>query len=465
MSIFECSPTARIERLSVTALARRAAMLLASSVCLSAQAVHLSENGIGQALLYPYYTARGGTVSVITVVNHTDRAKALKVRFIEGKASKEVLDFNLYLSAHDQWAVAIGAATSGVGAIIKTLDRSCTTPPIPVEGQAFVDYAYRSDPIAGTLDRTMEGYAEIIEMADILPGSPSEAAITHRAGIPNDCTSLRSDTLPRDIIVGSGGLSGQGYLITPNSGTSYGYAATALENFAKNQPVWFEPGSIDPNLTHVNPKISLVFDRRLGLVMTDWSTGSASVPVDPVSAVLSRGYVQNTYTTNPNIGGTSSWVVTMPTKSYYFRGTNQVRLFPSDLTAAGSCHTANLEGWDAEAGIVTTSLRGGGAPNQMCWESSVINFGTGGATIASSNAYRAGTLPGADGNARLSFGTALLSTKGAVTTIISPNATVKVRTDVAYVGLPVIGFQLTSMSGANKQYPALYPHRGEVDIR
>ena len=69
----------------------------------TAQAAALSQDGTGQVLLYPYYTTRGGTDTLITVVNSTNRAKAVKVRFLEGMNSKEVLDFNLYLSKHDVW--------------------------------------------------------------------------------------------------------------------------------------------------------------------------------------------------------------------------------------------------------------------------------------------------------------------------------------------------------------------------
>ena len=42
-------------------------------------------------------------------------AKAVKVRFLEGKNSREVLDFNLYLSAKDVWTAAIIPTTDGAG--------------------------------------------------------------------------------------------------------------------------------------------------------------------------------------------------------------------------------------------------------------------------------------------------------------------------------------------------------------
>ena len=81
----------------------------------SAQAVHINADGLGQVLIYPYYTARSTAsgnayVTALSVVNTTASAKAVKVRFLEGKNSREVLDFNLFLSQYDVWTAGIVAA-------------------------------------------------------------------------------------------------------------------------------------------------------------------------------------------------------------------------------------------------------------------------------------------------------------------------------------------------------------------
>ena len=82
---------------------------VAANVCSSpASAVRLSPDGHGQALIYPFYTARSlasgnAYVTALSVVNTTASAKAVKVRFLEGKNSREVLDFNLFLSQYDVW--------------------------------------------------------------------------------------------------------------------------------------------------------------------------------------------------------------------------------------------------------------------------------------------------------------------------------------------------------------------------
>src|ERR1051325_8033264 len=112
--------------------------LSALGVTGAAQAVFLNPDGLGQALVYPYYTVRDQTAgnpynSLLSVVNSTASAKAVKVRFLEGKNSREVLDFNLFLSKHDVWTAAILPSSTG-GALVGTLDKSCTLPPIPSGG-------------------------------------------------------------------------------------------------------------------------------------------------------------------------------------------------------------------------------------------------------------------------------------------------------------------------------------------
>src|SRR5690349_21499467 len=119
-----------------------------------AEAVSVNQNGLGQVLIYPYYTVRTvptGIVgtdaaynSLLSVVNSTASAKAVKVRFLEGKNSREVLDFNLYLSAKDVWTTAIIPTADGAGMF--TADQSCTTPSFTSTTasapQVFVNYAY-----------------------------------------------------------------------------------------------------------------------------------------------------------------------------------------------------------------------------------------------------------------------------------------------------------------------------------
>ena len=49
--------------------------------------------------------------------------KSVKVRFLEGKNSREVLDFNLFLSPFDVWTAAVSATGAG-GAKATSADNS-----------------------------------------------------------------------------------------------------------------------------------------------------------------------------------------------------------------------------------------------------------------------------------------------------------------------------------------------------
>ena len=97
----------------------------------AAEAVNLAPEGLGQALIYPYYTVRNGANgfaynTLLSVVNTTGSAKAVKVRFLEGKNSKEVLDFNLFLSHDDVWTATV--VNQANGAAVQSDDNSCILP-------------------------------------------------------------------------------------------------------------------------------------------------------------------------------------------------------------------------------------------------------------------------------------------------------------------------------------------------
>src|SRR5262245_3581207 len=78
----------------------------------ASHAVRVNADGHGQALIYPYYTARStpsanAYVTAFSVTNTTPKPKAVKVRWFEGRAGAEVFDFNLFLAAYDAWTAGI----------------------------------------------------------------------------------------------------------------------------------------------------------------------------------------------------------------------------------------------------------------------------------------------------------------------------------------------------------------------
>ena len=90
--------------------------------------MYLNHEGTGEVLLFPFYDAENGNATNFHVVNTTADVKVVKVRFLEYKASYEVLDFNLFLSPEDHFAFGVVMSKDGTGGSIITSDNSCTVP-------------------------------------------------------------------------------------------------------------------------------------------------------------------------------------------------------------------------------------------------------------------------------------------------------------------------------------------------
>ena len=473
----------------------------------SAQAVHINSDGLlGQALIYPYYTARSTAsgnayVTALSVVNTTASAKAVKVRFLEGKNSREVLDFNLFLSQYDVWTAGIVAAGAGAG--LFTLDNSCTTPKVSNSSSSptlFRNGAYAGIDAGGdSLDRTYEGYFELLEMGAIAGGSSLEAAVTHKTDLsaPNaskpSCTGLPvTSAFPTALVAPAGGLFGGASLINVNEGTDYSYDAVALDGWS-NQPNWSGPGDQNPTIVSASPAVSVVIDNTsLGgrAVVTNWG-GS---PRDAVSAIMMRSRVYNEYTVEPLIKAATDWVLTMPTKRFYINNGsgNAPRLFQSNFNSTGSCDNINLTYYDREEqspGAIIDFSPTTPQSRSLCWEANVLTFSgnSGSATVSnvlqSKNVANVGLLSTwLNGWADLSFpqdagyvGSHTLAAPLNATTVIQINTgTVVPNQTVTYFGLPLVGFSVQSYSttglpGVNpnvlSNYGGNFMHKYLRDIR
>src|SRR5450631_1363984 len=331
----------------------------ALGVTSAAQAVNVNPNGLGQVLLYPYYTVRADNLvnpynSLLSVVNSTNSVKAVKVRFIEGVDSQEVLDFNLFLSPNDVWTTAI-LPDAGGGARIVTADRSCTLPAIPSGGVAFVNFQYagsNNDGGTDSLDRTKEGYVEIIEMATYTSGSTVGVAVTHVSGTPPCGSKLTDSVASSEALPPGGGLFGGISLVNVLSGTDYTEDAVALDNFSDTR-IYFQSGSILPTLQQASPPVSQVLAGSKVYTST-WNPGtSPPIPnlADPVSAVLMHNQVMNEFILDSVTKSGTDWVVTMPTKHYYsLPGTGSAsKLFQRNFnTTKFACDDVILDPFDRE---------------------------------------------------------------------------------------------------------------------
>jgi hypothetical protein len=320
-----------------------------------ARAVSIAPRGGGQVLLFPYYNVERGLQTLVSVANSTDRGKALRIRFAEGRNGRDVLSFNIYLAPHDSWTAALFAERDAYGATqLITLDRTCTMPRIvdnaslpQIGGHAYVpfrnfNYAGANDDGGPTaLERTREGTIEVIEMGTVVPGSRTATAIAHRAdGTPNDCESLTSAWSapdgywridPRaDLRNPTGGLYGSASLVDVANGTMWAYDATALDAF-RQDPADAPRGSSSSVVLHTplaDPHPNLgdaLTDPARGIaaatVAIDGGTARIEYPaargVDAVSAVLMSESIENDFNVDPALAARSEWIVAFPTRSFY----------------------------------------------------------------------------------------------------------------------------------------------------
>ncbi|MBL8520334.1 MAG: hypothetical protein JNK75_06650 [Betaproteobacteria bacterium] len=403
----------------------------------TAEAVHINPDGLGQVLVFPYYTARNGQATLISIINTQGNTKVVKVRFLEGKNSREVLDFNLFLSPADVWTGAIVETTAGARVISN--DNSCVTPSdlfaeTRVDGagnalNAFKNYQYTGAfADAGnfaSLDRTREGYFEVIEMAvvddDLVDGNAIGAGtaqtvtgfIKHNsAGVPANCAALNSfdnfagnpatTRFPNTGITGAnllvpprGGLAGRASIINAALGANYSFNPTAFDAWSVVQK-YTESGNLSPSITEVDSGTAALIGptsnvfTSAGIVTTVWPVAA---PVtsgrDAMSATIMRNSLINEFILDTSTASQTDWVVTFPTKRAYVSAGTGAAIAPFANNFANATATAcdpygvgvfNRE--EQVPGSITPVPNPSPLPpgvtvagSQLCYEANVVPFG------------------------------------------------------------------------------------------
>ncbi|MEQ1742751.1 MAG: hypothetical protein ABL869_09690 [Candidatus Nitrotoga sp.] len=459
-------------------------------------AVHLSDDGQGQVLIYPYYTTRAGQDTYLSVLNTTALPKALKILFSEGKNGRRVLDFHIYLSPYDIWTAAV--VNTADGAKLVTADKSCTAPALPAGGKDFVNFAYSGFVIEGinrsfgdgettSLDRTREGYFEIIEMGTIT-NTAINAAITHASGVPANCAVVQAATMDMGpastLIVGgqsarafkaTGGLSGTASLVNVAGGTDFGYAPVVLEGFSPPavENIWNPPGSIFPDLSSADLTSLVLYEGSV--VSSSWNKGS-----DAISALLMHDNIINEHVLdNTTLSGTD-WVITMPTKRYNVPVHNKTLAtdasqlfspFTSKFWLNGACERqVNYPSyWNREGGYVTVidfPEPAPGSDTPLCWETNVVTF---------NNSHMLGSVN--EVNVPVNFENGWLKMPFSATGIpvvngqtdgngvVYPNAShslTSVNGDT-YFGLPTVGFMVQDFINQNAAPGVLATYGGNFN--
>ena len=457
---------------------------LALTLTSPAHAVMLNSKGLGQALIYPYYTVNKNQDTLVTVVNTSDLGKAVEVDILEGYNGRFVLFFNLFLSPHDVWTARISQdGSSEGGARIFTTDKSCTYPALLPEGVSLRAAAYAGGstlPADGgptSITRTREGHVQIVELGEIMPDSPLSADITHvqgngpNMGVPA-CTPAVIAGAGQYLTPPRGGLFGTGSIINVGEGTFFAYNADALADFSK--VVLFNgTASIRDPLLLANSLPDGSANATLWGSTGEMMTLNYANGIDAVSAVYTADAISNDYLVDASLGANTDWIVTFPTKRFY---TDPARLAGSVLPpftelfhAPGVSNVAfGFRAYDREEGTTIDSCDFGCGtlpPKTLPYEVNALTFSDPTAQQASGVLGSALTTRvasyGNSGWAQLDLnpeGESHLLTAGST----SSGASVVLK------GLPVTGFMVYNVINSNAQpgklanYSGLFPHRASV---
>lgn len=460
---------------------RKHAVLLALGALLftgHAAAVSLNPRGLGQVLIYPYYTVNKGQDTLLSVTNTGDLGKVVKISFNEGYNGRTVMDFHVFLSPYDAWTATVTAA--GEGARIVSNDRSCVLPmsagmDIHTTGFHFRSSSYDGQYIPGWVDggptglaRTREGSIRMITVGDVVPGSRTDDLIAHQqTGNPGERTPAGCAELSLmhgDLVVPTNTLAGSAGIVNVGEGTYYPYNAEALADFTG--VVLFSSVSAEfDQLALVNSYPLL--DRTEASVFVDGKpiTLSYERGIDAVSAVLMADNLYNEYIVSENIGARTDWVVTFPTKHFHvdpFYTPIATPPFVEPFDKGESKVEITTAIYDREEGhafIDDIGVPVGRKPDILPYEVNVIDWRTSTEANELSGVFgsklRSNLKPwGNDGWARLNLAA------GDGGHALPPDKSGKVL-----YGLPAIGFMAYNLINANAQpgklanYGGVFPHR------
>ena len=348
-------------------------------------AVRLSDDGQGEVLIFPFYSAASREESHFVIRNHEAHAKALHLRFREGLSGAEVLAFNVYLGPGESFEGAILKDPNGNGAAVASTSAACTVPELgspnsPYNGftvaqadgrvlsvQPFVPWVYSGGykyPGDSNTDirRTLVGSVEVIEMGQ-WSDSPSLGGVgTLRSTIYNDIVAGDCDSIVRNFVQSStgsgvwvedpsygaiawsgGGISGE-MLITTSRGR-LSLPPVALKDFARaRSPAEYHgaPGTSDgpypePSLQNGS------FSARL----RDGSVVRAQSGLDALSILLAKSEF-SVESSGSHITQDRAVIVSFPTKWLHSSSAtpNPRAPFavPWDPSASSACETIAING-------------------------------------------------------------------------------------------------------------------------
>lgn len=328
------------------------------------QAMNLATDGLGQVLIFPYYTVQGGWTTAFNITNTSNYFVAAKVRFHESYNSRDVFDLNVVLSPNDVWNGFV--AKKGDGPAFYTLDKSCTTFSameedeginLATDGIAFYDpdlnidgtkaYTGKADD-TGPQDvaRMNEGYFEVIMMGasysdftDLIDGAKHDH---DNQDSPTGCYDIAVAFQTYDTgantfdelefafsypgMTNINPLKGSYNIVNADEGWTASGSPTTIANFSTRPNILttaLPPGGGVPfQLSYLEPTLNSGNTAAVGTGPNDAALPvTTDVGVNAVSNLLARTNVINQWsriTSNARGWVTATdWVLTFPTKAFY----------------------------------------------------------------------------------------------------------------------------------------------------
>ena len=333
----------------------------------AANTLRPTTTGVGHILVVPYFSTQDGNKTLLSITNtDTVNGKAVKLRFRGAANSDDVFDISVFLSPGDVWSADVGS-DDGIISRLSTLDTSCTLPSnqdIKDLGGKFKLNRVQNEDAA----QTREGYVEILNMADVPPGtgvgganSELFTAIKHVAG-KAPCTAAAMDKQENELVAvagdknsplvrgyswPTGGLSANWILVNTTTMASFSGEATALRAVNTLDPevvagrdgegsgniVWFPqttqaPAGVAAAFTADPLLTSALFSSNVAnydfpdLSTPYFNVAAVGGPVavtpaaqaDALAAAMATKYVVNDFMTINGFG--TDWVFSMPTRRY-----------------------------------------------------------------------------------------------------------------------------------------------------
>ncbi len=430
--------------------------------------VSLNEKGIGQVLIYPYYTVNNNMNTLISLTNTSDKVKAVKIKFLEGKNNRDTLIFSIYIPPFDEWTGALVTQTSTIpnhvgepSVKLITNDTTCTVP-TGINGQEFLPYAYEGDFDDGfgtDLSRGTEGQIQVFEMGNVV-GEYANWAI-HST---QDCNKIQNNwaaegawivdpTENIDAPNGSGGLFGSVHLIDVNGGIDVSYNADAIQGYSTE--IQHElPGTSLPNLNSGNSKMSMILSPSLPLLVP-WE-----FPFQAVSSLFIMKNIYAEYIVDNGIGANTEMVVSFPTKEFFTdssKSPSQVPVAPF-TSENGECEAAELLAYNRETSNSTNSI-------EFCLAVNTVEF------ISAASTNEPSTILGSKNTMKINTS----FDKGWASFIFDQEVS---TTDTSqtfgstytFKGLPIAGFTIQRFVNASlnggilANYAGLVKHKGANEI-